>query len=244
LRNLSERRTFFFVDGRGNERDLESRLHFLDVHDVSGVSWPSAEGVEFDGRALQDCIGRPTEWKREHRFPEDVQELVLSGRPGQAIRGDERAPSAEQWRGIMVDRPQQMLALLVLATTPEGDEQLLGLAIRQDGWMLQTAAPLFTIGPRWREVFPDLCENGSVALWRHAWRSWCEQRGLPPSEVEQCVLEVKGAKLRVIAPASLLELLRATRSDALRGEAWLVGGAGRIAPVANVELVGVEPRAE
>ena len=48
---------------------------------------------------------------------------------------------------------------------------------------------------------------------------------------------MEGIHLRVAPPARLLERLRAARSDALKGEAWLLAGEGPVRRAAVVELV-------
>src|SRR5262249_19527844 len=112
---------------------------------------------------------------------------------------------------------------------------VLGFPVRADGWALG------------REPVLKL-EDGAALLaplgaapapedWRHAWQVWSQQRSLPGSEVEACRLEWVEHRLRVRAPARLIDRLRATRSDALKGEAWLLAGTGRVRPAAMIELV-------
>jgi hypothetical protein len=236
-----ERRAFHFLDRREGPRDAASSFYFLSLRNATGIVWPEVEGMDFDARVLQTCIGQPLEWKKQHGFPLDVQEIVgtevsrATAEDGPRIRAG--PPQPEVWRRVIIDRPLQILALLCLAPGLQGEEQVLGWPIRQDGWALQTGEPLFTLGAGWPEVFPELGDDVGPPGWQQAWREWSEQRGLPAAEVRACLLERVGTRLRVRAPARLVERLRATRSDALRGEAWLLAGEDRIRPMAQVDLV-------
>jgi hypothetical protein len=49
--------------------------------------------------------------------------------------------------------------------------------------------------------------------------------------------------LRVLAPGRLIDRLRAARSDALKNEAWLLAGTGRLRAAAVIELVETAQRA-
>jgi hypothetical protein len=132
---------------------------------------------------------------------------------------------------------------LVLALVP-GDlekerEQLVGFAVDPPNWVLRTSDPVLSLGAVWHEVFPELQAEVPEEQWRDAWRAWCQPRSLPPREVEACSLHREGHRLRVTAPSGFLQRLRAARSDALRGDAWLLGGRGPVRPAACVELVEV-----
>jgi hypothetical protein len=232
-----ERRTFHFRDGPG---DGAAPHHFLDLHNGTGIPWPLAAGRSFDARALHACIGRSVEWKRSYGFPQDVQEIVELDDAHAPPAANPAPPQPELWRRVIVDRAERMLVLLCLAGSSDAGEQLLGLAIREDGWVLLTASPLFTLGAGWRDVFPELSTAASPSSWRDAWDGWCAQRGLPEDEVAACLLDLHGVRLRAVAPAALIQRLRATRSDALRGEAWLLGGSAPIRAAAQVELVAAD----
>jgi hypothetical protein len=227
-----ERRTFHFIDQR---RDgVGRRLQFLDVHNSTGIPWPAAEGLEFDLAALQACLRQPEEWKRQHGFPPEAQAiLTMESEPGEN-------PSSSQppaWQRVVVDRPEQISAVLLLAPRAGGNPQLVGLAVRQDGWVLQSSEPLFTLVGGWQEIFPQLTAEPALELWRQAWRAWCEPRAIPAGEINACLVERQGERLRVRAPHHLIERLRATRSDALKGETWLLAGEGAIRTAALVEVV-------
>src|SRR5262249_42302174 len=117
-----------------------------------------------------------------------------------------------------------------------GQRRLLGFAVRPEGWALETAAPAFALASAWEEVFPDLTEEPPADAWRQAWLTWCQPRDLPPAETAACAVEHHGHQLRVRAPRRLVERLRAARSDAVKGEAWLLTGKERVQTAAQVEL--------
>jgi hypothetical protein len=235
-----QRHIFHFID-QGSEAGQTHRLQFLDLHNSTGISWPAAEGVEFDVGLLQACLRQSENWKRKHGFPLDAQEILAleSEAPANPALGTEQPPS---WQRVVVDRPERVLALLLAARGSDGTGQLLALAIRQDGWLLQSGIPLFRLGPGWREFFPDLTVEPALDAWRQTWRAWCEPRGIPANEIIACILERQGERLRVMIPHHLMERLRATRSDALKGETWLLAGEGPIRPAVLVEVVESRPR--
>jgi hypothetical protein len=106
---------------------------------------------------------------------------------------------------------------------------------------LQTNEPAFVLGGEGADALPELRQTPDVEAWRRMWRQWCEQRNFPRGEADACVLEPAGAVVRVRPPGRLLERLRAQRSDALKGEAWLLAGEGRVRAAARLEVVEVVP---
>jgi hypothetical protein len=244
-----ERRALYFVEQPGPSDRPARPPHFLNLKNQAGAPWQAAEGWAFDPGVLQATLLRPEGWKQRHGFPLDVQEVLGLG-SGADARGaeaggnnqdesaDNRGPAAE-WQRVMLDRPEHLLAVLVLAPAAAG-HQLLGFAVRQEGWVLQSAEPVLALGEGWQEVFPDLAEP-PPEVWRQAWRAWCQPRSLPAEEAESCLLERQGVRLRVMAPRRFVERLRAARSDALKGEAWLLAGEGPVRAAALVEVAEVEP---
>jgi hypothetical protein len=243
-----ERRAFHFLDRRAAGEKAESLPHFLDVRNFTGIPWPAAEGAAFDVRTLQACVHQPAEWKQQHGFPLDVQEILAvdlgeretgSDSAGEKIKAADISnptPSAlPSWQRVIVDRPEHILAVLVLARSPSG-QQIVGLAVRQDGWVLQTATPLFTLSTNWTEVFPELAAEPPLEVWRQAWRAWCEPRAVPAAEINACRVESHGERLRVTGPPGLVERLRTARSDVFKGETWLLAGDGPVRAAAQVEL--------
>jgi hypothetical protein len=226
-----ERRTFHFVERAGGPL---SAPHFLDLRNSSGIPWPVAEGRAFDVRALEACLHQPAQWKQKYGFPLEVQEVLGLETLAPAEGRNSGVPAV--WQRVILDRPEQVLAALVLAATATGGRRLLGFAVRQDGWALQSDRLLFTLDEDWAEVFPVLLQEPSPEDWRRAWQAWCEPRDLPAGEVSACALQRQGERLRVTAPAGLIERLRAARSDALKGETWLLAGEGGVRTAALVEL--------
>jgi hypothetical protein len=208
-----ERRVFYFADTRPPA--------YLPLPPIAATPLPPPSGWRFDLSALEGCLAKPDEWKARHDFPREVVRLVWE-------RGsvDER-----NWHAVPLDRPEQALLLLV----ETGRNELVGLGIRADTWAL-VREPLMRL-PFDGELIAAL--GGEVRLdeWRAAWLAWCQQRSFPASDAEACKLEPAGHKLLVKPPSRLMERLRQARSEALRGEAWLLAGSGRARPAALVEVV-------
>lgn len=221
------RRTFHFVEpwapvgprSGGGPR-------FLALKHATGTPWPAAEGWEFDPALLADAVGRPADWKERHDFPADVAGLV---------DGDGTAA----WERVILDRREHFLAVFALVPAPAasgGEPRLLGFSVRQEGWVLDAERPAFALGASWQEVLPELTHEPPPEAWLQAWRVWCQPRSLPPRDVDACRVERHRHLLRVQAPRSLVERLRAARSDAVKGEAWLLAGTGSVRTAALVEL--------
>jgi hypothetical protein len=174
---------------------------------------PPTPGWRFDLSALQTCIEQPREWKVRHGFPLDVVRLI----------------SSEDWHAVAVDQPAQ--AVLLFVETRAGE--LLGHSVRGDSWSL-SAEPVLRGSP---EILTSLGADPGADGWRQAWQSWSQQRSLPGGEVEMCKLAPIDHRLVVSAPAKLLDRLRAARSDALKGESWILAGSGRVRSAAMLDLV-------
>jgi hypothetical protein len=207
-----ERRTFCFADTRPPV--------YLPL--TAATPLPPPSGWRFDLSVLEACLARPADWKERHGFPTDVVRLAWQ-------RGavDERT-----WHMVPLDRPEQALLLLV----ETGRDELLGLTIRPDTWAL-VREPALRL-PFDHELIAALAGEVRGDEWRAAWQAWCQQRSFPAGDVDACKVEQAGHKLLVKPPPRLLERLRQARSEALRGEAWLLAGSGRARPAALVELVG------
>jgi hypothetical protein len=221
-----ERRVFYFVESEEPARPP----HYLNfAHQPASLPWLAGDGWRFEPSHLQACVGRPADWKQRFGFPLEVQQ-ILGG-------GTARAGSASQeWQHIILDQPERLVTALVLAAS-DGRERLLGFAVQPEGWALQATEPAFAIEADWQEAFPHLAVDLSLDHWHHAWRAWCQPRGLPAAEVAACVLERQSYRLRVLAAPRLVERLRAARSDVFKGEAWLLAGTGQLRAAAQVELL-------
>jgi hypothetical protein len=191
-----------------------------------GVPWPVGEEWGFDVGVLQACVHQPAAWKLLHRFPQDIREIL--GLPA--------IIPAPAWQRVIVDRPERLPAVLALTGSPECAPQLLGFQVRQEGWVLQTNHAVFTLRDDWQAPFPELGRKPSEDACRQAWRSWCQPRGLAAEDVEACGLQPDGWHLHVRAPGALIERLRAARSDALKGEAWLLIGDGTLRAAALLQV--------
>lgn len=175
---------------------------------------PPPPGWRFDLAALKACIDESAEWKAKHGFPAEVLRLV---------------PAESEWRAVAVDEPAQGLILFV--ETAGG--VALGYAVRAEAWTL-TAEPAFRVTA---EVLPALGGEPSADAWRQAWQAWSQQRSLPGGEVEACRLEPSGHRLVVRAPGKLLDRLKSAKSEALKGEAWVLAGGGRVRAAATLDFV-------
>jgi hypothetical protein len=214
-----ERRVFYFAEpltpGAGRPP------HFVALAGAA-QPWEAGADWKFDVALLRDTVGRPADWKERYGFPAEV-----------------RLPTAAalSWRDVVVDRPERLLAALVLA-----GPHLEAFAARAEGWVLNAAAPAFTVKDAWQEAFPELTAEPPPDQTRQAWLAWCQPRGVPDEEAQACVLELAAERLRVAAPAALLDRLRAARSDALKGEAWVLIGDGAVRRAAVLDLRPQEGR--
>jgi len=203
--------------------------HFLHLEQPAAVPWPAAADWSFDIGALRHCIGQPADWKQLHRFPVEIERLLGL---------DTNDPTAgPAWQRVVLNRAERLSVLLLLNAT--GD-RLLGFTVKPEGWTLQSERPLFELSAGWQEVFPDLAQPPAEDAWRQAWREWCQPRGLTALTDDATRFELAGPLLKVTVSRRLLERLRSTRSDALRDEAWLLAGEGRLRPAALLKIVEAE----
>jgi hypothetical protein len=220
-----ERRVFYFVEAE----PATGPSHYLSfAHPPVALPCPASAEWKFEARHLQDCVGRPADWKRRFGFPLEVQHI---------IGNDASTSPPQEWQRIILDRPEQLAVMLALVPAGEGQDRFLGFVVDPGGWVLHSAEPAFTIEAGWQEVFPELAMDLPLEYWQQAWRAWCQPRGLSSAEIDACLLERQGYRLRVTATPRLIERLRLARSDVFKGEAWLVAGTGRLRPAAQIELV-------
>jgi hypothetical protein len=135
----------------------------------------------------------------------------------------------DDWRWVPLVRAEQ--ALLVVVQTAAG---LLGFPVRAEGWNVDRQ-PVLSVPGGVEAVSPLLDEVG-VDAWKQSWQAWCQQRSIPAGEADACKLELSDHRLLVRAPGRLIERLRAGRSDALKGEAWLLAGSGAVRATAMIDL--------
>jgi len=241
-----ERRVFHFVDG---ER-LGQPPHFVHLGEHAGVFWPAGADWRFHIGLLRACLAQSAGWKQQHGFAPEVLEVVgPEAEGGSQAPGNATGPTvdvasrrgAPEWQRVILDQPERLLAVLVRVPAEAGEERLLGFAAGQPGWALETAVPVLSLDSGWHEPFPELVEEPPLDVWRRAWRAWGQPRGLAVSETDACGLERHDYRLRVAAPHQVVDKLRLARSDALKGEAWLLAGEGRIRPAAVAEVVEYPP---
>ncbi len=227
-RTAPERRAFYFV-----ESEQAGRLpHFVSLQDHPAVSnWQPPKSWQFEPSQLEACVRQSTKWKQRHGFPLDVT-AILGFHPGETAA----ASAPQPWEQIIIDRPVRLVAAMALVSAGEEDERLLGFAVQEDGWSLFAKEPVFSLRRNWQEIFLELATEPGLDQWRQAWGTWCRPRNLPPADVDACTIERQGCSVHITAPRRLVERLRAARSDALKGEAWLCAGTRRVRMVARVVM--------
>jgi hypothetical protein len=211
--HAEERLVFPFVEFASDRPPHYLRLSVPEGH--------ALEAAPFDPALLRACVERSPEWKATFGFPAEVEAVLTGGGP--------------DWRRVVVSQAQQQ-TLAFVETADAGGEVLLGFAVRTEGWLLEREAPVLTLHGGLDEVFPGLRDEPPPEAWRQAWEGWCQQRSLPPSETSSAHLERVEYRLRVSVPGRLVERLRTARSDALKGEAWLLAGSGRQRTAAQIEI--------
>jgi hypothetical protein len=229
---LVERRSFYFLE----RSHVDRPPIFLHVNDAPGSPWPSGDDASFDLGRLHECLSRSTEWKQQHGFPLDVEEILLPLTvDSTASRGDSVPPSPSRWQRVVLVQLERLLAVLIAAPARQGGEQLLGFAVHQKGWSMNSA-PAFHLGSDWATLLPEINQDPSLEVWRQVWRSWGQEAGLSGTELDATAVERRGHRLRVSTPRPLLDRLRASRSEAFKGEAWLLAGEGRFRAAAQLDL--------
>jgi hypothetical protein len=213
-----ERRAFHFRDGE--------RPGFVPLPPGPCHTILTPDGWRFDYGRLNDCVGRPPEWKRRHGFPEDVRAVLTADEPGE--------PPA--WRRVIVDQAEHLVLTLVVSAEGGGG-QLYGFAVEPRGWTLERQRPRLRLGPGWAEVFPEAAADPPPEAWRGAWRTWCQGHGLAPGEADACTLGREGVLLRVRGPREVLGRLPSPNGAAPREDVWLLAGEGHVRTAARVDLV-------
>jgi hypothetical protein len=226
-----ERRRFSFIAPWPGPDDSELPPRFLNL--AAALATPIPEGATFDPSLLTACVERPADWKSRHGFPSDVRSVLLPGSTGPRN-------SVPEWRHVILVQPEHLLGLLALLHPQNDDEQLVGFGVQPEGWVLHAAQPAFVLDASWQESFPELAADPPPEVWREALRAWGQPRNLPQAETDACTLERHGCRLRVRAPRRLVDRLRVARSDAVKGEAWLVAGTGSLRSLALLEVVETE----
>lgn len=214
-----ERRAFAFVENEAGQPP-----HFLNL--LAPADSPALVGPDwtFDVSQLRECVRNSADWKQRHGFPLDVLEIA-----------DSPDPAGPPWQAVVLDRPTSLPVALVQVSGDEG-ARLHGYALEPAGWTLHARQALFKVAGEWSPVFPDLVNEPTPEQWHEAWHAWCQRRGLPTVEADASLLERHEHRVCVRGPARLLDRLRAARSEALKGEAWLLAGTGRVRRAAQLEV--------
>ncbi|HLN29073.1 MAG TPA: hypothetical protein VK395_15095 [Gemmataceae bacterium] len=222
-----ERRVFNFVESEQPGRSPGYvNLHCPELDAVV----PVPEEVRFDISVLKACVTAPPAWKEQHGFPVDVRELLIPCK-------EPTGPLC--WQQIVVDRPVSLWAVLILTQSPAGGDRLIALQVQENGWVLRSKEPVFAKDGDWRDLLPELAHEPASEQWRESWRAFSQAFGLSVGEVNACTLERRRHLLRIAAPNSLIQRIRAVRNDLARGETWLLAGSGRLRMAARVDLVAV-----
>jgi hypothetical protein len=221
--HVHERHPFYFLDSPSPEQPPA----FLPLLQPLRTAPRDTPAPAIDVSWLMACIEQEPSWKRRHRFPGEV-EAVLSSAAG--------AAEADAWRRVVLVSAELAWLLLVRVAGDKEGGGLLGFSLQSEGWVLHGEKPALALEDSWPEVLPELAEEPSLEAWQQAWHLWCQPRRISAAEAAACRLERSGHQLLVHAPHRVIERLRAARSDAVKGEAWLLGGQGRIRPAALIRL--------
>jgi hypothetical protein len=218
LEQGQDRQVFHFLEG--------TPARFLPLLRRAGTLAPLPSGWKFDPAVLETCLLQPEAWKVRRQFPTDTERLILPPRD----------QPVTDWNAVLVAGPVQLLLALVEVAGEPGEGRLLGFEVHAEGWGLDLSAPVLSLGEGWGEVLPGLADEPALLDWKKAWQEWCHPRSLPQAEVDACQLVPEKSRLLIQAPVRLVERLRAARSDALKGEAWLLAGQGRSREAGLIEL--------
>jgi len=223
------RRAFHFV-----ESEKASRLpEFLPLQNHAALlSLPETEHRPFPVDLLDQCVAQPAAWKMRRGFPLEVTEILKA-------QGERAASCTPQpaWQRIIIDHPRRLLVLVILAPGPNGSDRLMGFGIQPERWILHHAEPAFVAGSDWPEILPDLASEVRMESWAEAWKAFCRSLNPPVAETEAAVQDKTGLRLTIKVGRLFMDWLRATRSDLLKGEGWLLVGQGRARAAAVIKLI-------
>jgi hypothetical protein len=215
---VHERRIFPFLERVDASGQRIAPAQFLPIAECVGVNWAVDDTHRFDIACLKECIAQPAAWKQSAGFPLDVEALATE------------TTAAADWQQVVVDRPERTMLTLIQTATRE----LLGFAVKVDGWVLHDRAP--ALRGATTEHWQDLAPAPQATALQDAWRDWCRQQKLPASEVDSCMLTHESPRLEVTAPPRLVQRLQAAKSDLFRGDAWLLVGDGFVRTATQLAL--------
>jgi hypothetical protein len=214
-----ERRVFHFLERCDPQGSRIRPPQFLHFQALRGVPWHVNDAHPFDPVWLGECLAQTESWKQAWGFPMDVLRL-----PERTV-----AREASAWEHVIVDHPEQALAVLILAPGSAAS-RLLGFTARQEGWQLQATEPILVLDNGWEELFPELVPPTGESLSR-AWQTWAQAHGLGEAESSACALKLTGQRLHVQAQPVVVERLRS-----VRGDSWLLLGEGYLRTGLQLEL--------
>lgn len=223
---VQERRGFYFLDNGQPAGAPE----FLNLHPSAALA-PAAESQSFAIEHLTQCPRQSADWKRRRGFPPEVVEILLP-----TAAPDEQANAAAEWQRVILVRPVHLLAAVIRVRSEQGQERLQGFAVQPKGWHLDTAAPAFQLDPAHSSLAAAF-NDPERETWRSVWRSWSQAHGLTPEEADACPLERRDHRLMATAPRPLLDRLRTSRGEVLKGESWVLAGEGAIRAAGLLEFV-------
>lgn len=220
--HVTERRVFPFLERTDPNGTRLAPPQFVPLLECPHVVWQVDDAHHFDPAWLRSTIALTPDARRAVQFPVEVQSLV-------------EKKSTDDGMHVLVDRSERVLLVLILAGA-EGARELLGFAVKVDGWTLYDRAPVLRLPAAAMALLPEWFQEPGPTVWQDAWRGWCRQRQMPGNEVEACVLSHHAPRLDVRAPGRLVQRLQASKSDLFKGEAWLLVGEGYVRTAALLSL--------
>jgi hypothetical protein len=240
VRRALRRRIFHF---------LHPGLCYVAIHDPKGnrLSDLSPSRVpgpwEFDPTTLREAIARPAEWKQQHRFPQDVADVitdpvVLDAAEGTALRasdaaGTTQAPAVPQH--VIVDKAQVIACALVVRVNGSNATELVGYPVSAHGSMLRGKnQPLFSLheSGQIHQAFAALWSPPTAEEVTESWLALAAQNMLPGAE--QAGVRFEEGRLVILLTADLLDRWGAFAALALQNHLrWQipVGPLHKVCPV-------------
>src|SRR5262249_38280235 len=115
--------------------------------------------------------------------------------------------------------------------------RLCGYRVTPRDWTFHAEKPWFVLEDGdWEELFPDMAADPGLDNWRQAWVTWGQVRNLPGAELQACALERRGIRLCARVGKRLMDRLRSSRTDALKGPSLILAGHGAMRPCAVLEV--------
>jgi hypothetical protein len=222
----SRRGTFPFIERLGPTGQRLAPPHYVRILDAPASPRLVEDAATFAVAWLHTCLDQSPEWKKTFGFPLEVRSF-------EAVT--QEAPAPASWNHVILDRAERLL--VVLFQGPKPKEDLLGFAIRPEGWVLNAAEPILHLPADARTVFWEQDQSAAFDLWQRAWLSWCRIRNLPLDYAQECSLALVEERLRIAAPEQLIRYLQIGKSEILKGETWLLAGEGYVRQAARLEVV-------